>query len=152
MKVRIDKTQQNSRCRLHDDRNETTNRIISECSKFAQREYSTRHDWVGKVIHWELCKKLKFEHMSKWYIHNPESFLENETQNSLGSSNLGQTTRPSDSQQKKKKKKKKKKKRKKRTSRIVDFAVPADHRVKQKESEKKDEYLDLAKKLKNDGT
>ena len=31
---------------------------------------------------------------------------------------------------------------------IVDFAVPADHRVKFKESEKKDKYLNLAKELK----
>ena len=30
---------------------------------------------------------------------------------------------------------------KKRTCRIVDFAVPADHRIKPKESEKKDKYL-----------
>ena len=44
--------------------------------------------------------------------------------------------------------KKKKKKKKKRTCRIVDFAVPADHRVKLKESEKRDEYLDLARELK----
>ena len=28
------------------------------------------------------------------------------------------------------------------------FAVPADHRIKQKESEKKDKYLDLARELK----
>ena len=28
------------------------------------------------------------------------------------------------------------------------FAVPADHRVKLKESEKKDKYLDLARELK----
>ena len=34
----------------------------------------------------------------------------------------------------------------------MDFAVPADHRVKLKESEKKDKYLDLAKELKNYGT
>ena len=33
---------------------------------------------------------------------------------------------------------------KKRTYRIVDFAVPADHRIKQKECEKKHKYLDLA--------
>ena len=39
----------------------------------------TRHDWVGKVIHWELCKKLKFDNTKKWYDHNPESILENET-------------------------------------------------------------------------
>ena len=30
----------------------------------------------------------------------------------------------------------------------MDFAVPADHRVKLKESEKKDKYLDLARELK----
>ena len=35
-----------------------------------------------------------------------------------------------------------------RTCKIVDFAVPADHRVKLKESEKKDKYLDLAWELK----
>ena len=27
----------------------------------------------------ELCKKFKFDHTNKWYIHNPESILENET-------------------------------------------------------------------------
>ena len=30
----------------------------------------------------------------------------------------------------------------------MNFAVPADHRVKLKESEKKDKYLDLARELK----
>ena len=30
----------------------------------------------------------------------------------------------------------------------MDFAVPGDHRVKLKESEKRDKYLDLAKELK----
>ena len=37
-------------------------------------------------------------------------------------------------------------KKKKRTCKIVDFAVPADHRIKLKECEKK--YLDLARELK----
>ena len=42
---------------------------------------------------------------------------------------------------------------KKRTRRIVDFAVPADHKVELKESEKRDEYQDLARELKkNYGT
>ena len=40
------------------------------------------------------------------------------------------------------------KKKKKRTCKIVDFAVPADHRIKLKEYEKKDKYLDLARELK----
>ena len=35
-----------------------------------------------------------------------------------------------------------------RTCEIVDFTVPADYRIKLKESEKKYKYLDLAKELK----
>ena len=42
-----------------------------------------------------------------------------------------------------------KKKKKKRICKIVDFAVPADHRINLKECEKKDKYLDLARELKN---
>ena len=45
-------------------------------------------------------------------------------------------------------KKRKEKKRKKRICKIVDFAVPADHRIKLKECGKKDKYLDLARELK----
>ena len=56
-----------------------------------------------------------------------------------GSPHLGQKTRPYDNQQKKKKKK---------ICKIVDFAVLADHRIKLKESEKRDKYLDLARELK----
>ncbi len=37
---------------------------------------------------------------------------------------------------------------KKRICKIVDFAVPADHRINLKESEKKNKYLDLARELK----
>ena len=65
IKARIDKTQQNSKCRLCGDRDETINHIISECSKLAQREYKARHDWVGKMIYWEMCKKFKFDHTNK---------------------------------------------------------------------------------------
>ena len=78
IKSRIDKTQQNSKCRLCGDRDETINHIISECSKLAQKEYKARHDWLVKMIHWEMCKKFKFDH-TKWYIHNPASVFENDT-------------------------------------------------------------------------
>ena len=79
IKAKIDKTQQNSKCRLWGDRDETINHIISECSKLAHREYKARHDWVGKVIHWEMCKKLKIDHTNKWYRQNPAPVLENAT-------------------------------------------------------------------------
>ena len=79
IKARIDKTQQNRKCRLCGDRDETTNHIICGCSKLAQKENKARKDWVGKVIQWEMCKKFKFDHANKWYIHNPAPFLKNDT-------------------------------------------------------------------------
>ena len=111
IKAIIDKTQQNSKCRLCGDRDEMINHIISECSKLAQKGYKARHDWVGKVIHWEMCKKFQFDHTNKWYMHNPALVLENDTHKLLwdfniqkGSPNPGQKTRPYNNQQKKKKK------------------------------------------------
>ena len=67
----------------------------------------------------------------KWDAQTPLGFWDTN-----GSPDLGQMTRPYNNQ------------RKKGTCRIVDFVVPADHRVKLKASEKKNKYLDFAKELK----
>ena len=77
VKVKINKTQQNSRYRFCNDRDETINHIIRECSKVVQRKYKNRHGWLGKGIHRELCKKFEFTDTNKWYMHNPESAMEN---------------------------------------------------------------------------
>ena len=45
----------------------------------AQKECKARHDWVGKVFHLEMCKKFKFDHANKWYMHNRAPVLENYT-------------------------------------------------------------------------
>ena len=55
-----------------------------------------------------------------------------------GSPNLGPDPRLYNNQQQQKKK---------RICYIVDFAIPEDHRVKLKESNKKDKYLGLAREL-----
>ena len=147
IKARIGKTQQNNKCRLCGNRGERINHIISESSKLAEKVYTTRHDWLGKVIHWELFMKFIFDHTNKWFMHNPASVLENDTRgfwDKNGSLNLGQTTRPYNDQQHTHTKKK-------RTCRIVHFAVLADHRVKLKETEKKDKYLDFVRELKKLG-
>ena len=78
IKARIDKTQQNSKRRLCSDWDETINHIISECSKLAQKEYKARHDWVGKGIHWEMCRKFQFDRTNKWYMYNPAPVQEND--------------------------------------------------------------------------
>ena len=88
IKARIDKIQQNSKCRLCDDSDETINHKISERSKLAQKGYKARHDWVGNVIHWEMCKKFKFDHTNKWYMHNPAPVLENDTHKLLWDFNI----------------------------------------------------------------
>ena len=128
----------------NDNRDETINRVISECSKLAQKEYKTRHNWVGKVIHWEMCKKFKFDHANKCYMHNPALFLENDIHKLLW--DFGIYTDHLISARKRdliiiNNKKT-------RTCKIVDFAVRADHRIKQIEYEKKDKYFDLARELK----
>ena len=86
-----------------------------------------------------MYKKLKFDHTNKWYMHNPAPVLENKLLWNFNIHNLGQKTRPNLE--------------KKKTCKIVDCAVPADHRIKLKECEKKDKYLGLARELKkNYGT
>ena len=88
IKARIDKTRQNSKCRLCSDRDETINHIINECSQLAQKEYKARHDWVGKVIHWEMCRYFQFDHTNKWYMHNPAPVLENDLHKLLWDFNI----------------------------------------------------------------
>ena len=88
IKARIDKTQQNSKCRLCSVRDETINRMISECSKLAQKEYKARNDWVGQVIHWEMWEKFKFDHVNKRYMHNPAPVIENDTHKLLWDFNI----------------------------------------------------------------
>ena len=110
------------KCRLCGDRDETINHIISECSKLTQKDYKARHDWVGTVIHWEMCKKFKFDHTNKWYMHNPAPVLENDTHKLLWDFNI-------------------------QTDHLIP-AVPADHRINLKECEKKDKYLDPLRELK----
>ena len=148
--VRTKTRQQNSRYRLCGDRDETINHIKSECSKRALKEYKTTHDWVVKVIKRELCKKLKFDYTNKWYLDNPQSAFENEPHKLLWDFEIQTdhliSARRTDlvivnkkkKKKKRKKKRKKRRKKKKRNCRIVDFAVPADHRVKLKESKKRD--------------
>ena len=127
------KSKKPRKCRLCGDRDEMINNTFRKCSKLAQRENKTRQDWMGKVIHMELCKKLKLDHRNKRYTHN----LENETLKILWDFEIQMDhlilTRQPDLEI---------------AYRKVNFAIPADHRVKLKESKTRDRYLDLARELK----
>ena len=55
-----------------------TKRLIALKGNVANKR-KWKHDRVEKVIHWEQCKKRKFKHTSKWYMHKPETTQQNET-------------------------------------------------------------------------
>ena len=96
------------------------------------------------MIHWELCKKFKFDYTNEWYMHNPESVLANETYKLLldfeiQMDHLISARRPDlviayNNNNKKK-----------RTCLLEEFVISADHLVKLKENEKKDQYIDLGR-------
>ena len=79
VEAKIDKTQQNSKCRLYGDRDEMIKSHNNECCKLAQREYKTKQDEKRNPL--GFAKKMKFDYMNQWYMHNPESVLENERRN-----------------------------------------------------------------------
>ena len=93
---------------------------------------------VGKMIHWEMGKKFQFDHTNKCYMHNPAPFIENYSHKLLWDFEIQRDHLISDRRpdliiiNKKKK-----------ICKIVDFAVPADHKINLKESEKKDKHLDI---------
>ena len=92
-----------------------------------------------------MCKKFKFDHTNKRYMHKPALVQENDTLKliwdfDVQTDHLISARRPDLIIINKRKKK--------RIYKIVDFAVPVDHRIKLKEYEKKDKYLDLAREFK----
>ena len=91
-----------------------------------------------------MCRKFQFDHTNKWYMHNPAPILENDMHKLLWDINI-QTDHliPARRQDLIIINKKM------RICKTVYFAVPADHRINLKESEKKDRYLELAREIKN---
>ena len=137
-----DKTQQESKCRMCGQADESVNHILSECSKMAQKEYKRRHDWVGKKVHWEVSKRCGFDVNEKWYEHEPDAVSENNDFHILWdfevqTDHVIEARRPDMIVTDKKN----------NTCKIIDFAVPFDSRVDAKEMEKIEKYQDLAREL-----
>ena len=75
-----------------------------------------------------MCKKFKFDHANKWYMHNPAPVLENDSHKLLWDFDIHTDHLIS--------------------ARRPDLIIITDHRIKLKGCEKKDRYLDLARELK----
>ena len=134
----IDGADISSKCRKCNNKEETINHIVSECSALAQNQYKKRHDTVAKAIHWSMCKKYQLDASDRWYEHQPTPVIENEKAKllwdfSIRTDRVIQAHRPDitliDKLQSK--------------VSLIDVAVPWDSRVEDKEREKREKYQDL---------
>ena len=137
VEAKIDKSQGDSLCRVCRKVGESIDHIASGCSKLAQNECKRRHDNLGKIVHWKLAKKCNFEAGDKRYEDEPESVLDNEDYKilwnfSIQTDHIIEARRPDlvvvDEEE--------------RSCKIIDFAVPGDSRIEEKEKDKIDKYKD----------
>ena len=87
---------------------------------------------MTKIGHWKLARKCNFEAEDKWYEHEPESVLENEDYKilwdfSIQTDHVIEARRPDLIVVDKKE----------RSCKIIDFAVPRDSRIEEKEKDKR---------------
>ena len=60
IKARIDRTQEESKCRMCGRADETINHLLSECSKMAQKEYKRDMTGWGKEYIGTCERKIRF--------------------------------------------------------------------------------------------
>ena len=142
VEAKIEKSQGDLLCRVCRKVGESIDHIASGCSKLAQNECKRRHDNLGKIVHWKLAKKCNFEAGDKRYEDEPESVLDNEDYKilwnfSIQTDHIIEARRPDlvvvDEEE--------------GSCKIIDFAVPGDSRIEEKEKDKIDKYNDLEREL-----
>ena len=102
---------------------------------------STR-EGLGKIVHWKLARKCNFEAGDKWHEQEPESVLENEDYKilwdfSIQTDHVIEARRPDLVTVDKKE----------RIGKVIDFAVPRDSRIEEKDKVKIEKYQDLGREL-----
>lgn len=138
IKVSIDRKKISPLCRMCNEKDETVDHIVSSCKNLASIEYLNRHNKVAQYLHHHLLKQNNFNVKDKWYEHQPESIVENNTAKILWDFNIYtdkviRARRPDIVVIDKTKNEVK----------IIDVAIPGDSRIREKETEKLDKYHDL---------
>ena len=137
VKAKIDKSTSDATCRVCEQSEETVDHIVSGCSKFAQKEYKRRHHCLARALHWDICRVYDIQTTQKWYEHQPEGVVEKGNVKilwdfSIQTDNEIQARRPDMVIHDKSNK----------SCYTIDFAIPVDARVAQKEAEKIEKYSD----------
>ena len=137
VKAKIEKTQKDTLCRLRKKADESID-VVSGCSKLAKKEHKRMHN-LGKIVHWKLARKCNFEAGDKWYEHEPESlrtkiikfqYFNIQTDHVIEARRSDLVVVD-----------------KNRTCKIIDFAVPGDIKIEEKEKEKIEKYHNLRREL-----
>jgi hypothetical protein len=138
-KRKILKEENESRCRLCKEYEETTDHLTSGCPILAKNEYIIRHDKVCTHLHYSICKTLIIETTENWYSHISKSVCQHEDITVLW--NQGVQTdrevlanRPNIII----------KNMRDKIFLLIDVAIPSDRNVMQKESENKLKYKNLS--------
>ena len=144
VKAKIDKSQGDSLCRVFRKVDESIDHIVSGCGKLAQKEYKRRHDNLGKIVYWMLARKCNFEADLRRYEHEPESVLENENYKilwdfSIQTDHAIEARRPDLVVVDKKE----------RICKTIDFAIPGDSGIQEKEKDKIEKNQNLERELQN---
>ena len=95
------------------------------------------------IIHWKLCEKYNLERKEKWYEHCPEGVVEDDDVKliwdiNIQCNNVMEARRPDLILVDKKAK----------LCVIIDFAIPGDCRIREKETKKIEKYQNLKRELK----
>ena len=120
----------------------STDDVVSDCSRLAQKEYKRRYDILGKIVRWKFATNCNFEAQDNWYVCEPESVLENEDYKILWTFSIQIDhvieARRLDLVEVDKKR---------RTCKIIDSEISGDSKIKETEKEKLKKYQDLRKEL-----
>ncbi|MEM7264393.1 MAG: reverse transcriptase domain-containing protein [Pseudomonadota bacterium] len=131
-------------CRVCGEEAESVWHVTSGCKVLAQKEYRRRHDRMGLRVYWELCRKYGMKCAARWYEEVPDKVRRSDNGNieiwwdrAVETTQQVESNRPDvvvvDHV--------------KKSWLIVDFAVPSDRNVTNKEEEKITKYSPLAHQI-----
>ena len=78
IKVKIDRTSSDNKCRLCKVKDETIDHFVSSCSTIEQTNYKERHKKVALILRWNLCWKYNLPTANKWWERKVDKVVEKE--------------------------------------------------------------------------